>query len=263
MLGFDDGYPKPTDYPIHGIDVSKYQGDDRLERGREQRREVRLDQGDRRRRPSRRALPGQLAGRQARRHPARRLSLRLLVPAADRGSRPGSSRTCRSRPTRCRRCSTSSRRPNSQTCRRHLERDQTDRRHEGDARRDGAPLRQAADHLHHRSTSTTRSSPAAPSPIIRSGCARPSTIRRCATATATGSSGNTRPTASCRASTAKSTATCSTAITKQWQAFLDGPQPGGAGSRGGRRARGGRAIVDAGGFAPPQTIGAASQATPN
>ncbi len=25
-LGFDDGYPKPTDYPIHGIDVSKYQG---------------------------------------------------------------------------------------------------------------------------------------------------------------------------------------------------------------------------------------------
>jgi len=26
MLGFDDGYPKPTDYPIHGIDVSKYQG---------------------------------------------------------------------------------------------------------------------------------------------------------------------------------------------------------------------------------------------
>ena len=27
MLGFDDGYPKPADYPIHGIDVSKYQGD--------------------------------------------------------------------------------------------------------------------------------------------------------------------------------------------------------------------------------------------
>jgi lysozyme len=26
MLDFDDGYPKPTDYPIHGIDVSKYQG---------------------------------------------------------------------------------------------------------------------------------------------------------------------------------------------------------------------------------------------
>ncbi len=26
MLGVDDGYPKPTDYPIHGIDVSKYQG---------------------------------------------------------------------------------------------------------------------------------------------------------------------------------------------------------------------------------------------
>ena len=26
MLGFDDGYPKPKDYPIHGIDVSKYQG---------------------------------------------------------------------------------------------------------------------------------------------------------------------------------------------------------------------------------------------
>jgi len=26
MLGYDDGYPKPTDYPIQGIDVSKYQG---------------------------------------------------------------------------------------------------------------------------------------------------------------------------------------------------------------------------------------------
>ena len=26
MLDFEDGYPKPTDYPIHGIDVSKYQG---------------------------------------------------------------------------------------------------------------------------------------------------------------------------------------------------------------------------------------------
>ncbi|MGO4872519.1 MAG: glycoside hydrolase family 25 protein [Roseiarcus sp.] len=25
-LDFDDGYPKPADYPIHGIDVSKYQG---------------------------------------------------------------------------------------------------------------------------------------------------------------------------------------------------------------------------------------------
>jgi lysozyme len=25
-LGFDDDYPKPADYPIHGIDVSKYQG---------------------------------------------------------------------------------------------------------------------------------------------------------------------------------------------------------------------------------------------
>jgi lysozyme len=25
-LGFDDDYPRPKDYPIHGIDVSKYQG---------------------------------------------------------------------------------------------------------------------------------------------------------------------------------------------------------------------------------------------
>ena len=122
-------------------------GDDRLERGGEQRRQLRLDQGDRGRRPSRRALPGQLGGRQAGRHSARRLSLRLLVPPADRGSRPGSSRTCRSRTTRCPRCSTSSRRrienlPSpSRTATDH-------RRHEGDARRDGAPFRQAADHLH-------------------------------------------------------------------------------------------------------------------
>jgi lysozyme len=27
LLDFDDNYPKPTDYPIHGIDVSKYQGE--------------------------------------------------------------------------------------------------------------------------------------------------------------------------------------------------------------------------------------------
>ncbi|THD45472.1 MAG: glycosyl hydrolase family 25 [Bradyrhizobium sp.] len=27
MLDFDDNLPKPTDYPIHGIDVSKYQGE--------------------------------------------------------------------------------------------------------------------------------------------------------------------------------------------------------------------------------------------
>ncbi len=33
-LEFDPDLPKPHDYPIHGIDVSKYQGDDRLERGR-------------------------------------------------------------------------------------------------------------------------------------------------------------------------------------------------------------------------------------
>ncbi|MGO8799865.1 MAG: GH25 family lysozyme [Roseiarcus sp.] len=26
-LDFDEGYPQPSDYPIHGIDVSKYQGD--------------------------------------------------------------------------------------------------------------------------------------------------------------------------------------------------------------------------------------------
>lgn len=26
VLEFDDGYPAPSDYPIHGIDVSKYQG---------------------------------------------------------------------------------------------------------------------------------------------------------------------------------------------------------------------------------------------
>ena len=76
----------------------------------EQRRQIRLDQGDRGRRPSRRAIPGQLGGRQSGRHSARRLSLRLLVPPADRGGRPGSSRTCRSKTTRCRRCSTSRRR---------------------------------------------------------------------------------------------------------------------------------------------------------
>ena len=27
ILEFDEGYPHPNDYPIHGIDVSKYQGD--------------------------------------------------------------------------------------------------------------------------------------------------------------------------------------------------------------------------------------------
>ena len=44
------------------------------------------------------------------RHPARRLSFRLLVPPADGGDDLVRAERCRSRPTRCRRCSTSRRR---------------------------------------------------------------------------------------------------------------------------------------------------------
>ena len=53
---FSSNHLKPKDYPIHGIDVSKIPGRYRLERGRQQRRQIRLDQGDRGRRPRRRAL---------------------------------------------------------------------------------------------------------------------------------------------------------------------------------------------------------------
>ena len=123
-------------------------GDDRLERGGGQRRQIRLDQGDRGRRPRRRALPGQLAG--ARSWPAFRTAPITSSIGAGRRSRranwfeqnvpveddalppaldveptpdfahlPAPSRTQRD-----------------------------DRRHEGDARGNGAPFRQAADHLH-------------------------------------------------------------------------------------------------------------------
>ena len=87
--------PTPTDYPIHGIDVSKFQGDIDWNAVTAGRRQVRLDQGDRRRRQRRRALPGQLDWREGGWSAARRLSFRLLVPAADggdgqfRAERPG------------------------------------------------------------------------------------------------------------------------------------------------------------------------------
>ena len=121
--------------------------DDRLERGREQRRQIRLDQGDRGRRPCRRAVPGQLAGREARRRSARRLSLHVLVPDADRRS----DLVRAERAGRGRRAAAGARR-RADARLAHLPPPSRarpdDRRHESGARRNGAPFRQAAGHLH-------------------------------------------------------------------------------------------------------------------
>ncbi len=78
------GNLKPKDYPIHGIDVSKFQGDIDWNAVANSGVKFALDQGDRGWRPGR-ALPGKLGGGQGRRHPAWRLSLHLLVPPAARG----------------------------------------------------------------------------------------------------------------------------------------------------------------------------------
>ena len=52
----------PWQYPVHGIDVSKYQGDIDWHARPPRRHRLRLHQGDRGRRPQRRPLPGQLVG---------------------------------------------------------------------------------------------------------------------------------------------------------------------------------------------------------
>ena len=155
-VGFVGGgadMPHPRDYPDPRHRRLEISGRRRLERGRRQRRQIRLDQGDRGRRPRRRQVPGQLGRRQGGRHPARRLSFRLLVPARRSRRCAGSSRTCRSRPMRCRRCSTSRRRRTRKTCHRHLEPRRDHRRHAGDAGGDGAPFRQAPVDLHDASIS--------------------------------------------------------------------------------------------------------------
>ena len=78
-------YPHARDYPIHGIDVSKYQGD--IDWNAVANSGVKFvwikatEGGDR----ADESIPGQLGGRQDGGHSAWRLSFRLLVPPADRG----------------------------------------------------------------------------------------------------------------------------------------------------------------------------------
>ena len=82
-------FPRPAapNIAIHGIDVSKYQGNIDWEAGQGLGRRLRLYQGDRGRRRRGLEVPAQLGRRQGRRDSARRLSFRLLVPPAARGNR--------------------------------------------------------------------------------------------------------------------------------------------------------------------------------
>ena len=106
-----------------------------------ERRQIRLDQGDRRRRPRRRAIPGRIGT--GPRRPACRMAPIISSIGAAR---------------RTRKCSWFEQNvpveddalppvldveatPTSQTCHRHLERKLGHRRHAGDAGGDGAPLR--------------------------------------------------------------------------------------------------------------------------
>ena len=146
-------------------------GRHRLAHGTRVRHRLRLHQGDRGRRPHRRPLPRQLAGRPRRRGAARRLSLLLLLPPGGRaGGLVHQPRPARRR-ARCRRCSTS----NGPTSRRPAATAPTPPR--SAARRciflAGADrlLRQAAGHLHHRRLLPRQRTRAAPR-LSTSGCAR-------------------------------------------------------------------------------------------
>ena len=160
-----------------------------------QRRQIRLDQGDRRRRPADEKFAANWAGREGGRHSARRLSFRLLVPSAERGSRPGSSRTCRSRTTPCRPVLDVEATPTSQTCQRHLERDSAiaDMKVMLDEmeRHYGTP----AGHLHQRRL--LRGDPVGRRlhRLSDLGALDQASSRPCAMARANGISGNIRPTA--------------------------------------------------------------------
>ena len=74
---------RSAEFAVHGIDVSKYQGNIDWEQVKEFGRLLRLHQGHGRRRPGRLEIRLQLGGGEGGRRAARRLSLRLLVsPAA-------------------------------------------------------------------------------------------------------------------------------------------------------------------------------------
>ena len=103
--------PHPEDFSVHGIDVSKFQGE--IDWSAVKAAGVRFawikatEGGDH----LDEKFAAELAGGEGRRRSTRRLSFRLLVPAAARrGDRLRSSRTSRSSPTPCRRCSMSRRR---------------------------------------------------------------------------------------------------------------------------------------------------------
>ena len=76
-----------TKYPIHGIDVSKYQGAIDWQRRGQERRALRLDQGDGGRRPKGRPVRGELERRASRRDSDRRLSFLLFLQAGRRPDR--------------------------------------------------------------------------------------------------------------------------------------------------------------------------------
>ena len=198
--------PRPTDYPIHGIDVSKFQGDidwNAVANSGVKFAWIKATEG---RRSRRRALPGQLDRRESGRSAARRLSFRLLVPAAAggdgvfRAERPGRGR-CAAAGARRRGDADVEDLPSpSHPGRRH-------RRHEGDAGGNGAPLRQAADHLHDGRLLPGDPVRTAPSWTIRSGFDRRSITPPSNTGRGPGISGNTNPTARSPASRLMSIAT--------------------------------------------------------
>ena len=100
----------PWHYPVHGVDISKYQGDIDWHRDPRLRRRLRLHQGDRGRRPHRRPLPAELGTAGLRRRACRAAPTTSTTSAAHPGRAGGlvHRATCRATARRCRRCSTSS-----------------------------------------------------------------------------------------------------------------------------------------------------------
>ena len=146
---FSSNHLKPKDYPIHGIDVSKFQGD--IDWNAVAYSGVKFawikatEGGDR----ADARFQANWEGGQGRWHPPWRLSLRLLVPSAARGNqllRTECASRGRRAPAGARRRGDANLTDLPPPCRPR----RGHRRHAGHAAGDGAPLPQAADHLYDR-----------------------------------------------------------------------------------------------------------------
>ena len=186
-------YPRPRDYPIHGIDVSKFQGDidwSQVAGSGVQFAWIKASEGGDRA-DERFEANWQGAKAAGVPHGAYHFVYWCRPPMEEMANFEQSAPV---EPDALPPVLDVEATPTSRTCHRHLDPGRRHPRHAGHAGRDGAPLRQAAGHLHDRRLLPGDPRPTAPSPTIRSGCARPNTTPPSDTPGATGGSGSTSPT---------------------------------------------------------------------